>query len=1186
MNSEIGKFRGMEIEYGEGTLEFDVDSLEIRVEADTCYKGSFRMTVHGPAPAEGNIYATDCRMSCSDKSFRGKSMEVPFLYDTKGMENGDLVQGEFYVVSNLGEYYLPYEVRIVGKVMDSELGEIKNLFHFANLAKVNRKEALKCFVSEDFVHILTGSGKQYIEAYRGLVENGMENRCMDYALEQFLVLIRKKQPIVFRFLEEQYKYDVENVPSSIELVIERNGWGYTELTVETGGGFLKPCTYLLSEEHFTNDRAKVQILIDKNKISAGHNHSYVRMVSRDSETRCEIMVDKSFQDEEEKLYQFRKRQLTSVMMRLYLDYRTGTKPAKECLSVAGEILERLQNTGDMMPLLYLAHVKLLVGQANEAVWLLKQSKRLMEGVEMPLEKYGYFLYLTAMSESDDKKRAEELLDRYVVQYPENFTLYWGHMHKEHMQDHNPGMVYRKLKEFWENGCYNPVLYLEAAMIVLKHSTVFSVMDGFEVQLLQFMERYELLADRLGEQVYHAAASVRGYQPMLLRVLKNHPLKDKKKMLQVLCTQYMRGACMGKEAAEILREGIEAECRITGIYEAYIRALNGNRGEVLPSSVVRYFAYDSSLDDAHLAYVYTKVIRQQEIISDEYTNKIRDFTKRQLRAGRIDVNLAYLYRNILTIEDMDELMQRNLQELCYCHEFTAQDVTWKNCIVRHEGMKGQRKYAMKNGKALVQIYSERYTILLEDAKGNCHCVDRGYELSPLLGYERIKGLLKGFDNPAFHEAFHRFCAKPMDQIDNIQEFRNVEVQYSWLLQQDELTDSYRKEVAGELLRSYGRWDMKTELMKFLEQTDAVDFCGADRAEFIHLLCEQGLYHKAFEIVHTYGCEKTDDRILARLCQYMIEENADTKDVQVLKLTYRVFERGKYTEEMLEYLVQWFAGTVKQMRKIWRAAVAMDVDATDIAERILQQILNTGAYIADREKIFTYYCDHKENSRLVGTYLSMRALAYLIQDENVEDSVFERLIPFLLRGDEFPLGAKLAVLKYNSGRVNELSEEEKALCVSLLGESLGEDIYLPFYASYTDIYPVLELYGEYSYIELKTKLGIPVTVHYIVDSPKGFGTTYCKEEMTEVYPGMYQKAFRLFWGERLQYYVTEQIGEEEHFVMSGSLERGEAMDENSHGRFRMLNDIALSVELRDYHTAETLLYEYAQSDFITNQMLRIK
>jgi hypothetical protein len=138
----------------------------------------------------------------------------------------------------------------------------------------------------------------------------------------------------------------------------------------------------------------------------------------------------------------------------------------------------------------------------------------------------------------------------------------------------------------------------------------------------------------------------------------------------------------------------------------------------------------------------------------------------------------------------------------------------------------------------------------------------------------------------------------------------------------------------------------------------------------------------------------------------------------------------------------------------------------------------------------------------------------------------------------------------------------------------------------MYPVLEVYGEKSYVEYRTKAGNRVVIHYILDKPGEEEAVYCHELMREIYPGIYQKDFRLFWGEILQYYITEEQDEEESFAMSGRLEMAEHVDENGHGRFCLLNDIALAVELRDYDTADALSEEYMRNEFLTAAMLKIK
>jgi hypothetical protein len=125
-----------------------------------------------------------------------------------------------------------------------------------------------------------------------------------------------------------------------------------------------------------------------------------------------------------------------------------------------------------------------------------------------------------------------------------------------------------------------------------------------------------------------------------------------------------------------------------------------------------------------------------------------------------------------------------------------------------------------------------------------------------------------------------------------------------------------------------------------------------------------------------------------------------------------------------------------------------------------------------------------------------------------------------------------------------------------------------------------------VECRTKAGNQVTIHYILDRPGTESGVYCHELMTEIYPGIFQKDFRLFWGEVLQYYITEEQGDEESLILSGRLEQAETMEKNGHGRFHLLNDIALAMELRDYDTADSLAEEYIKKGFITAGMLRIK
>ena len=175
--------------YGNGVLEFDVAKVLIEAEADAVFQGSFGIHILSPQGAEGYVYTSDMRMQTSNKRFKGSNLTVPFLYDTTGMEQGDEECGEFHLVTSIGEYSLPYEVVIKSKLLKGELGEIRNLFHFANLARVNWKQARECFVSSLFPGILVGSGKQYLESYKTLLQYGFETGKMDFSSLRFFGLI-------------------------------------------------------------------------------------------------------------------------------------------------------------------------------------------------------------------------------------------------------------------------------------------------------------------------------------------------------------------------------------------------------------------------------------------------------------------------------------------------------------------------------------------------------------------------------------------------------------------------------------------------------------------------------------------------------------------------------------------------------------------------------------------------------------------------------------------------------------------------------------------------------------------------------------------------------------------------------------------------------------------------------------
>ena len=120
-----------------GSLDFSCAKIEISIPAGSVYEGSFRICSAPGVLTDGYIYTSDLRMECLTPTFSGSDEEIFFCFHGDYMEEGEVVKGVFNVVSNLGEYYLPFVVSVEYQILNSSIGTIKNLFHFANLAKSN-----------------------------------------------------------------------------------------------------------------------------------------------------------------------------------------------------------------------------------------------------------------------------------------------------------------------------------------------------------------------------------------------------------------------------------------------------------------------------------------------------------------------------------------------------------------------------------------------------------------------------------------------------------------------------------------------------------------------------------------------------------------------------------------------------------------------------------------------------------------------------------------------------------------------------------------------------------------------------------------------------------------------------------------------------------------------------------------
>ena len=125
-----------------------------------------------------------------------------------------------------------------------------------------------------------------------------------------------------------------------------------------------------------------------------------------------------------------------------------------------------------------------------------------------------------------------------------------------------------------------------------------------------------------------------------------------------------------------------------------------------------------------------------------------------------------------------------------------------------------------------------------------------------------------------------------------------------------------------------------------------------------------------------------------------------------------------------------------------------------------------------------------------------------------------------------------------------------------------------------------------VEYRVREGGAPVIHYLIEKEDTIEGEYIKEEMQDMFGGVYVKQFILFFGERLQYYITENEGQHEQLTESGTISRNETGLEQKENRYQLINDIATGRNLHDYDTMEALLSEYFECDYMVREFFRIK
>ncbi len=1172
---------------GGGALDFSCGRIELSLCADTAAEGSF--AVYGPEghAAEGWVTSTDLRMECLTQTFGGNQDEIRYRFDAHGMEEGETVKGAFNIISNQGEYYLPFAVTVTAETVTSGMGEIKNLFHFTNLAKSSWDEAVRLFYSDGFSSVFKGNDRQHYAAYRGLsAVKGNEHN-----VEEFLLEINKKKPVEYIPEETEIRIEDPSETTRYALVINRNGWGYTRLEVETEGAFLRVEERVVSDASFLGNIYRVYYYVEYEKLHAGNNYGCLLLIRENETIRVPVTVVLHKTAGRALGIRREKGRLTVQMMEYYQAFRLKKISTKTWMTETNRILNRLSELDDkdITYKLFQAQLLLTEERYNEAKWLIeKQAERVLGRQQEFPELWCYYLYLTTLYSKDYRyvdEAAEEVREVYERNRG-NWRIAWLLLYLSEEYVKNPARRWELLEELFRCRCTSPVIYIEAWHILSMNPAMLLKLDVFEQQILQYAIKNDLMKEEIALQTVYLAQKQKNYSDSVFRILTGcYEKRPQNEILHAICTLLIKGNRYGEAYFEWYRAGVEQNLRITRLYEYYIMSVPRREDLTLPKIVLMYFAYQSDLHYEITAYLYAYVYRHREEMPDIYVNytaAMERFVTEQLMRGRINRDLAYLYQNLISLPMVDEESAAKLVSLLFMKEVHVESERVREAILIYPYGVGEEVYPVVSGRVQFPVYHRECKLLFGDGEGNRYTAGVKFQTEAFLEPSKLAHMIDPFvrDDPGYavYVCFERQNALRV-QEDNVDLF-------ALLAKSERIDENMKRRIRMMLVHFYYEKDRMRELDDYLLELKPEDVARKDRKEVIRYMIVRGMYREAYGWIRRYGPYGVDAKVLVKLCSRLLDEEASGEDPVMTAALWYVVRKGKYDENVLNYLLRFFAGSVKDMRDVWKIAKDFGMDTRDLCERMIVQMLYTGAYVGEKAEIFGIYCRSGGSETLMAAFSSQCCYDYAIGGQIMEPYIF-RCVMQLYR-DEVPVHmvCKIAFLQYYAENRQEQDEAVRKICCAFLKDLSEAGIVLPVYKEYIGYIPQMDEYQDKTIIEYRTKPGRRAVIHYVIRCEEGEKEEYRKEEMRDMFGGICVKEFVLFFGERLQYYVTEESEGAERLTKSGAVNKSDIGQDNFESRFSVLNDIMIGLTLHDYDTVDGLLREYYRKDYMADKLFQMR
>lgn len=1161
-------------------LAFSDETIDLSVIEGRSEAGSFVIESTNQIKICGIVYSTNPRMECLNPHFEGEKVRIRYQFNSKGLTEGDACEGKFVIVCNQIEYSLSFCARITRLYAEASTGAVKSLDDFTRLAASNWDEAYHLFYNRNFLNTIP-----YDNVYERLTYEGFAcARPSGQNMEEFLIGVNKKKPVSISVDKSEEIFMASKEPQSGCFTITKDNWGYTEIRLRTDCEFIKLSKPVLTHDDFIGKTYLYEYIIDASAMHAGRNFGRIYIdgvyqsftiditagVRDDDGSISGIAVTKDIKE------------CMVGIMELYTSFRlkrivTGVW-ANETISILNH-LHALMPDEHMYELMK-AQAFIINRQRQEAKWILDDFKHTNPDKKAPI--WGYYLYLMTLLERepsyiDNMTHEVELI---FYENPDSVLLFWVLLFLRNQYfDDNAGKL-KDIKYWVLRGCSSPYLYIEAYYLISQDPYLIKELSVFELRILSWAVKKKALTKELAGAIFEAVDLAGGFDNRVYELLTAaYEICPEAEYVGIICSYLIKGHKNDTCFHKWFELGIENKLRLTGLYESYLITMDDRQISPVPKIIQMYFSYDNKLPYRKLAVLYNNIIAAKETepeVYHKYRKAMGRFAMDQVQLRHIDDNLAVLYEDMLELGFINEELSAAFSDIIYTHKLIVFDKRIVRAIIYQNEMKEPQIVPVTDQCAYFELFSNDYVILFEDSRGYRYVKSISYRLQRLMDAEKYldRCISLSPDRP-------QYIVSHFKNVRDYSDFTKGDLKlFKPVFYSESFSDSYKAVMGYRILKYCQLHDYEDYVRPFLQSID-FDILQKDARKYlIDMLVSNRLYEKAYDMAMEYGID-----MLAAASQVVLCENAlkvqHVDDDFMVQLAISAFKTGKYSDLVLKYLCENYTGPTDELINLWHAADKFSISSMKLDERILEQGIYTQIEPEKISDIFLEYYKRAGNDKLILAYISLVAHGYLHSGRCKADFIFDIIEKRFIGNRTLNDACQLALLKHFAEKT-DITQAELEIEDTLLKYYIYNNMYFDFFARLD--YRLLKKYFIYdkAFLQYESTPGAHVVLHYSRDED---GEEFNSEDMVEMYDGIYVKAFVIFFGELIRYYITEEHDNSIEVKESNRLTCNNIPGDNDHSRYNLINEMIISDTLSDETTLKSNIDEYKRLDAATKRLFKL-